>query len=112
MGRTASGARSKAKPRGESGHGGEAGDGRDGGAALRFVAGAADADRRLDAVLATLAGVARSQAARWIDEGRVRVNGEPARASLRVGAGDVLTAEPRVPEPLSAEPEAIPLGTM
>lgn len=109
MSRPASGARRKAKPRGDAGRDGDANDGGAVGGTLRFVAGAADADRRLDAALATLAGVARSQAARWIDEGLVRVNGAPARASLRVVAGDVLTAEPRVPQPLAAEPEAIPL---
>jgi len=73
------------------------------------VASEAEAGRRLDAVLATLAGVARAQAARWIEEGRVRVDGAPARASQRVTAGAVLTAEPPEPEPLAAEPEAIPL---
>jgi 23S rRNA pseudouridine1911/1915/1917 synthase len=79
---------------------------------LRFVVGEADAGRRLDAALATLAGVARAQAARWIDEGRVRVDGAPARASLKLAAGAVLTADPGAPEPLAAEPEAIPLAVL
>lgn len=76
---------------------------------MRFVATEADAGRRLDAALATLAGVARAQAARWIDEGRVRVDGAPARASQRLAAGAVLTAEPSEAVPLAAEPEPIPL---
>jgi len=79
---------------------------------LRFVASEAEAGRRLDAALATLAGVARAQAARWIDEGRVRVDGAPARASQKLAAGAVLTADPGAPVPLAAEPEAIPLAVL
>ncbi|RIL06521.1 MAG: RluA family pseudouridine synthase [Proteobacteria bacterium] len=79
---------------------------------MRFVAGEAEAGRRLDAALAQLAGVARSQAARWIEEGRVRVDGAPARASLRVAAGSVVEASPRAPEPLAAVAEEIPLAIL
>jgi 23S rRNA pseudouridine1911/1915/1917 synthase len=76
---------------------------------LRFVVSEAEAGRRLDAALAELAAVPRAQAQRWIDAGRVRVSGEPARASQRLREGDTLEADP--PEPVAArlEPEAIPL---
>ncbi|MCU0668170.1 MAG: RluA family pseudouridine synthase [Myxococcota bacterium] len=77
---------------------------------MRFVVGEADAGRRLDAALAALAGIARAQAARWIDDGRVRCDASPARAaSQRVAAGSVIEAEPPEPAPLAAAPEAIPL---
>lgn len=80
---------------------------------LRFVAGEAEAGRRLDAVLAALAGVARAQAARWIDAGRVRCDAVPARAaSQRVAAGSVIEADPPAPRPSTAEPEAIPLSVL
>jgi 23S rRNA pseudouridine1911/1915/1917 synthase len=79
---------------------------------LRFVVGDAEAGGRLDAVLATLAGVPRAQAARWIEAGRVRVNGTAARASLRVSPGALLTAEPGAPEPLATAPEPIPLAIL
>jgi 23S rRNA pseudouridine1911/1915/1917 synthase len=81
-------------------------------ALLRFVAGEAEAGRRLDAALARLAGVARAQAARWIDAGRVRVDAAPARASQRVAGGAVITACPPEPTPLGVAPEAIPLAIL
>jgi 23S rRNA pseudouridine1911/1915/1917 synthase len=76
---------------------------------LRFVASEAESGKRLDTALATLAGVARSQATRWIDADRVRVDGAPARASQRLAPGAVVTADPPAPTPLGVEPEAIPL---
>jgi 23S rRNA pseudouridine1911/1915/1917 synthase len=79
---------------------------------LRFVAGTTEAGRRLDAALASLAGVARAQAARWIEEGRVRVDDAPARASQRVAGGAVITASPPEPAPLGVAPEPIPLAIL
>jgi 23S rRNA pseudouridine1911/1915/1917 synthase len=80
--------------------------------ALRFVVDEACAGQRLDRALAELAGVPRAQARRWIDEGRVRLAGRPARASRAVAEGDAIEAEP--PEPVAAEarPEAIPLAVL
>jgi 23S rRNA pseudouridine1911/1915/1917 synthase len=65
------------------------------------------AGERLDRVLAALAGVARSQARRWIELGRVRVEGVPARPAERLRAGDRVEAAP--PEPLPAGPEPEPI---
>jgi 23S rRNA pseudouridine1911/1915/1917 synthase len=76
---------------------------------LRFVVGEAEAGGRLDAVLAALAEVPRAQAAKWIEAGRVHVNGAVARASLRVAAGALVTAEPSAPVPLDVVAEPIPL---
>ena len=64
---------------------------------------------RLDQALASLADLSRSQARRWIDEGRVRVNDARVAASHRVKEGDLLAAEAPEPRPSPLEPEAIPL---
>jgi 23S rRNA pseudouridine1911/1915/1917 synthase len=72
----------------------------------------AGAGRRLDLVLAAAAGIARAQARRWIDEGRVLVNARPARPGQRVRRGDALEATPPEPEPAHAAAEAIPLEVL
>jgi 23S rRNA pseudouridine1911/1915/1917 synthase len=74
-----------------------------------FVVGEAHAGERLDRALAALAGVARAQAQRWIEEARVRVNGAPARASQRLVAGDRVLADPPEPTPSELAPESIAL---
>jgi 23S rRNA pseudouridine1911/1915/1917 synthase len=79
---------------------------------VTFVVGEEEAGQRLDLALSAAAGRPRSQVRRWIDEGRVRVNERPGRASQRVREGDVLAAEP--PEPVRCElaPEAIALEVL
>ncbi|MFP8880029.1 MAG: RluA family pseudouridine synthase [Myxococcota bacterium] len=74
-----------------------------------FIVDAVDDGARIDAALAKLAGISRSQAQRWIDADRVRVNGSPCRASRRVAAGDAIHAVR--PDPMVSElaPESIPL---
>jgi 23S rRNA pseudouridine1911/1915/1917 synthase len=76
---------------------------------VSFVVGEDEAGLRLDLALSSAAGRPRAQVRRWIEEGRVRLNDGPARASLRVRQGDVLSADP--PEPVQSElaAEAIPL---
>jgi 23S rRNA pseudouridine1911/1915/1917 synthase len=64
---------------------------------------------RLDRALAALAGVARAQAQRWIEEARVHVNGAPARASQRLEEGDRVLADPPEAGPSELVPEAIAL---
>jgi 23S rRNA pseudouridine1911/1915/1917 synthase len=73
-----------------------------------FSVDAADEGTRIDATLAKLAGISRSQAQRWIDAGRVRVNGNPCRASLRVAAGDEIRA--MRPDPVKSELLAEPIA--
>jgi len=51
----------------------------------------------------------RARLQEWIREGRVRVNGEVAKASYRLRAGDTVAVEPAELKPLRAVPEAIPL---
>jgi len=73
----------------------------------------AAAGRRLDLVLAQAAGIARAQARRWIDEGRVRVNARPCRPGRRVRSGDALEAQPPPPpEPARSSAEVIPLRVL
>jgi 23S rRNA pseudouridine1911/1915/1917 synthase len=74
-----------------------------------FVVGEAHAGERLDRALAALAGVARAQAQRWIEQARVRVNGAPARASQKLAAGDRVLADPPEPTPSELAPEPIAL---
>ncbi len=69
----------------------------------------AHAGERLDRALAALAGVARAQAQRWIEAGRVRVNRTPARASQRLALGDRVLADPPEPAPSALAPEPIAL---
>ena len=79
---------------------------------LHFVVGESEAGKRLDRALSDLAGIPRAQARRWIDGGRVRLDGRPARASRAVTVGARVEAEP--PEPLCCEatPEPIPLSVL
>ena len=70
------------------------------------------AGQRLDQVLAQLAGVPRAQAQRWIEAGRVALDGGRARASQRVAAGAQIEVDPPGAAPLDARPEAIPLAIL
>jgi 23S rRNA pseudouridine1911/1915/1917 synthase len=79
---------------------------------VSFLVGEADADQRLDRALAAVAGIPRSQARRWIDEGLVELNDRPARPSQRVAVGDILRARPPAPIPSTAVPQAIPLHVL
>jgi 23S rRNA pseudouridine1911/1915/1917 synthase len=79
---------------------------------VSFLVGEADADQRLDRALAAVAGIPRSQARRWIDDGLVELNDRPARPSRRVAVGDILRARPPVAIPSSAIPQAIPLDVL
>lgn len=64
---------------------------------LHLKAETEDAGRGWDAFVASRAnGLTRSQAARYIDEGRVAVDGKPASKSCRIGGGETVTVD--VPE--------------
>jgi 23S rRNA pseudouridine1911/1915/1917 synthase len=65
---------------------------------------------RLDKYIAeNCRDVSRSQAQRIIEEGRVTVNGTPARQSLKLNTGDHIVIELPPPTSTSLTPEAIPL---
>ena len=57
------------------------------------------AEDRLDRHLAARLDVSRSRAHRWIEEGRVRVEGRPAKPSQALAAGNRVECEVPPPEP-------------
>jgi 23S rRNA pseudouridine1911/1915/1917 synthase len=68
---------------------------------------------RLDAALTRfLPDVSRARSKRWIEEGRVKVDGRPVKASRTLALGD--RVEVRIPEPVPAtpRPEAIALDIL
>jgi 23S rRNA pseudouridine1911/1915/1917 synthase len=72
---------------------------------------AASAGRRLDEVVAALAGVSRAAAARWAQDGRVLVDGRPRAKSHRLRGGEALAwAPPPVVPAGPPAPEARPLA--
>jgi 23S rRNA pseudouridine1911/1915/1917 synthase len=79
---------------------------------LQFIIGESEADQRLDSALAAVAGITRSQARRWIDADRVRVNACACRASQPVRIGDALEATPPELAKSELEPEAIALAVL
>jgi 23S rRNA pseudouridine1911/1915/1917 synthase len=79
---------------------------------LSFLVGEDETGERVDRALAALAGVPRARVQRWIDEGRVRLDGHPARAAERVREGARLEAEPAEPVAASLAPEPIALRVL
>jgi 23S rRNA pseudouridine1911/1915/1917 synthase len=78
---------------------------------LRVPATAAGA--RLDVFLAGTAELGtRSQAKQLIDAGRVRVDGVARKGGYVVRAGSTVDVEVPAPEPLSVEPEALPVHVL
>ncbi|HHV57031.1 MAG TPA: RluA family pseudouridine synthase [Firmicutes bacterium] len=70
-----------------------------------------EAGTRLDVFLAAAGlGLSRSQAQRLIAEDRVTVNGQTAKASLRLTAGMEVRAVVPPPHPLAVEAEPLPLN--
>jgi 23S rRNA pseudouridine1911/1915/1917 synthase len=59
-----------------------------------------------------VAGIPRSRARRWIDDGLVDLNDRPARPSQHVALGDILHARPPAPIPSTAVPEELPLDVL
>ena len=72
-----------------------------------------EAGERLDRILAGLEP-RRSRATyqRWIDEGRVELDGAPAGASARPRAGQRIVVRPAPPPPSRAIPEDLPLEVL
>jgi 23S rRNA pseudouridine1911/1915/1917 synthase len=71
---------------------------------------AASAGRRLDEVVAGLAGVSRTMAARWVEDGHVQVDGRHRPKSHRLRGGEALAWDPPpIALPGPPAPEARPL---
>jgi len=79
---------------------------------VEYLVGDSEAGERLDQAVAALAGISRSQAQRWIDEQRVRLNAVARVASYRVQEGDVVSAEAPTPQASSVEPQDIPVSIL
>lgn len=72
----------------------------------RFVLGAEQRRERVDKVLARLLpDVSRATVQRWIEEGRVQVDGKPCRARDSVSAGSAIDVEAGPPPPSEADPD-------
>ncbi len=81
--------------------------------AARLEVPAAAAGERLDAFVgARLPELSRTRAAQLISESRVLLNGQPARKSDRVEAGDLVHVEIPPPEPSTVGAEPIPLDVV
>lgn len=72
---------------------------------LRFVVGEGER-ARVDKVLPPLLQVSRATVQRWIEEGRVTVNGDVCRAKDEVRTGDVVDVVPGAPPKTDVEPDA------
>lgn len=66
----------------------------------------AAAGERLDRFLAAHLDQPRNQVQRWIRDGRVQVDGEPAKPSLALAGGEAIEVEVPPPAPSEIEPEA------
>ena len=65
---------------------------------------------RADAALsAALDGLTRSAAQRWLEEGRVTLDGRPLKKNARLQPGDTLLITPLQPQPIDLVPQDIPL---
>ena len=67
---------------------------------------------RLDAFLSADGALTRSQAARLIAEGRVRVNGKPAAKSARLSGGETVTVDVAQLRETALPPQDIPLDVV
>ena len=65
---------------------------------------------RADALIAAgLDGVTRSAAQKWLEEGRVTLNGTPVKKNAKLSPGDVLLITPPQPQDVDLIPQDIPL---
>jgi 23S rRNA pseudouridine1911/1915/1917 synthase len=70
-----------------------------------------DLRKRLDLFLVEKGGpYSRSQIKKWIEGGRILVNGQPTKGGYRLKKGDSLELTPEAPVPLSLTTENIPLS--
>ena len=68
---------------------------------------------RADALMAAaLEGVTRSAAQKWMEEGRVTLNGVPVKKNARLSPGDVLMISPPQPAEVDIVPQNIPLDVV
>ena len=74
---------------------------------------ASEAGERIDKVLASRPlGFSRATQQRWMDEGRVRVEGAAVSGKEKARAGQAVEIRPAPPPPSDARPEALPLDIL
>ena len=71
-----------------------------------------EAGERLDVVLASLVGISRSQAKRWIEQSHVFRNGKEASPSERLALGDDIRVRKPKLVASTMQPESIPLDIL
>lgn len=71
-----------------------------------------NAGERLDSYLAAAVDISRSAAARWIEEGRVLVNGATTEKKYRIAGGETLSLTPPEAEETPVQPQAIALDVV
>ena len=80
---------------------------------FEFIVEAHEAGGRLDSVVSKRGfGLSRAQTQLLIGEGRVEVDGRPARASAKLKAGSSVRVRPLPPPPAAAAPEDLPLEVL
>ena len=68
---------------------------------------------RADAVIAAaLDGITRSAAQKWMEEGRVTLNGSTVKKNAKLSPGDTLMISPPQPEEVDIVPQNIPLDVV
>ncbi len=78
-----------------------------------LVVTAGETAKRIDAFLANRdPDLSRSAIQRLIEEGRIRLNDQPVKASYKIRPGDRITLEVPRAEPLELKPEAIPIAVL
>ena len=83
------------------------------GRSIRWTVAREEESLRLDRVIpAHVPDASRAQAKRWIEDGRVRVEGRQARPSLAVREGETVVVQLPSPEPARTPPEPIPLNVV
>jgi 23S rRNA pseudouridine1911/1915/1917 synthase len=70
-----------------------------------WTVGAENAGGRLDRSVAVLYDLPRNQVQGWIRDGRVLLNGRPAKAAAALAAGDRIACQPPAPQPETLLPE-------
>lgn len=72
----------------------------------------ASARRRLDLIVADVAGMSRSHAKLLVEHRRVLVDGAYKKPAYPVHGGELIEVQPLPPQPTAAVPEAIPLDIL
>ena len=68
------------------------------------------ADTLIDKVLAhQFNQFSRSHLQKWIEDGNIRVNGQPVKPKYKLAVGDQVVIEPEAPQKVDLTPEKIPL---